>query len=228
MIVWLLADSAEVPPDDVWLAPAERAALEGLAQRPKRRADWRLGRWVAKRAMGMLLGSPPADIEIRTRPDGAPFACCAGVTVEGSLSISHRDGLGLCIAAEPPLALGCDLELVERRAAVFKDDWFTAAERQRVASADERDHDWLITLIWSAKESALKALGTGLRRDTRTVAVDSIGSATVEGWRTLRVSDLGGGATLEGWWRRAGRFVISVVGTSMPLPPCPAGRGDAL
>ena len=32
----------------------------------------------------------------------------------------------------------------------------------------------VVTLIWSAKESMLKALGVGLRRDTRTVEVQGL------------------------------------------------------
>ena len=74
--------------------------------------------------------------------------------------------------AARPLSVGCDLELVEPRSALFVRDYFTAAERERVAAAPAREHDELANLIWCAKESALKVLRTGLRRDTRSVEVE--------------------------------------------------------
>ena len=216
MIVWLLAGAAELPADDGWLLPAERATLAGLSH-PKRHAEWRLGRWVAKQSLSTLLGTPPGEVEIRAGSDGAPFACCDGEPVAAALSISHRAGLGLCVAAAPRVAVGCDLELIESRATVFEEEWFTAAER-RLVDAAPYDHDTAVTLIWSAKESALKALGSGLRRDTRTVVVEDVAGAAIAGWRRLLIRDLLG-TQLEGWWRRDGQFVTSVAGPAMPAPP---------
>jgi len=67
--------------------------------------------------------------------------------------------------------MGCDLEIIEPRADSFVADYFTAEEQKMVAGADATDRDLRVTLLWSAKESALKALGEGLRMDTRCVAV---------------------------------------------------------
>jgi 4'-phosphopantetheinyl transferase len=223
MIAYLLGRGDQVPADDGWLLPGEEATLAGLTQ-VKRRADWRLGRWVAKRAVAAALATPPAAVEIRAGHDGAPYACCAGAPVAGTLSISHGAGVGLCVVAIPPLAIGCDLELVEPRADVFEEDWFTISERKLVDATAHRDHDIMVTLIWSAKESALKAAHAGLRRDTRTVVVDAVGDACVDGWSSLRVRDDVQGTRLEGWWRLDGRFVISVACASMPVPPSPLGE----
>jgi len=52
---YLLAEAAEVPADDTWLAPSEEAFQRRL-HIPHRRADWRLGRWAAKRALAAWLG----------------------------------------------------------------------------------------------------------------------------------------------------------------------------
>ncbi len=223
MIAYLLGRGDQVPADDGWLLPGEEATLAGLTQ-VKRRADWRLGRWVAKRAVAAALATPPAEVEIRAGHDGAPFACCAGVPMAGTLSISHSAGVGLCVVAVPPLAVGCDLERVEPRARVFEEDWFTNSERKLVDAAADGGHDVMVTLIWSAKESALKAIRAGLRRDTRTVVVDAVGGAGVDGWRSLGVRDDEAGTRLEGWWRVDGRFVISIAGASMPVPPSPLGE----
>lgn len=218
MIAWLLAESSEVPAGDAWLLPAERATLARM-RHAKRRSDWRLGRWVAKHAVAALLQAPAADIEICAGADGAPFARRYGEPVAAALSISHRAGRGLCVVAAPPIAVGCDLELVECRAPAFEDEWFTRAEQQLLDSSG-CDHDLMVTLIWSAKESALKALHAGLRRATHTVVVDGIGDAMSGGWRRLDVRDVHG-SRLEGWWRMDGRFVTSVAGEALPSPPVP-------
>ena len=65
------------------------------------------------------------------------------------------------------------VETVGRRGEEFVVDWFTDAERALVDSMREvEDRSRLVTTVWSAKESALKALGVGLRMDTRDVNVE--------------------------------------------------------
>lgn len=49
-IIWILATAGEVPDGDGWLSGPERRDQAGLRV-PKRRAEWRLGRWAAKRAL---------------------------------------------------------------------------------------------------------------------------------------------------------------------------------
>jgi 4'-phosphopantetheinyl transferase len=66
--------------------------------------------------------------------------------------------------------LGCDLELIEPRELNFVHDFFTPGELAAVqALPPGPDRDTLITVIWSAKEAALKALREGLRLDTRQI-----------------------------------------------------------
>lgn len=72
------AGEAEVPPGVGWLSPAESLVMSRLVVERKRRA-WRLGRWVAKRAVSACLGetwraAPPDAVEILPAPDGAPLA----------------------------------------------------------------------------------------------------------------------------------------------------------
>jgi 4'-phosphopantetheinyl transferase len=219
VIAYLLCGADEVPADDAWLLPAEHATLSELS-RAKRRADWRLGRWVAKHAVARALELFPDVVEIRSAEDGAPHACVDGASLGATISISHGGGTGLCAVAVPPLAVGCDVEFIEQRPSVFEEDWFTPSERELVGAASPAEHDLLVTLFWSAKESALKALRSGLRRDTRSVVVDEFDGETDGAWHRLRIRDLEGPA-LEGWWRENGQSVISVVSAAMPTPPSP-------
>src|SRR5207248_6967090 len=88
-VFWLEQCEADVPGDDTWLSPQELVSLDGL-RFAKRRADWRLGRWTAKCAIGAYLDLQALrEIEIIAASDGAPEVRLskrhAGVTI----SLSH-------------------------------------------------------------------------------------------------------------------------------------------
>lgn len=218
-IGWLLAGAAEVPADDAWLTPAERVRLAAFSV-PSRRTDWRLGRWTAKRAVAAFLGGPRDPIEIRPAADGAPEAFLAGEPAPVVLSLSHRAGQGLCAVAAAGMALGCDLELIEPRSGEFVEDFFTAGEQALLERAPAADHPLLANLIWSAKESALKALRQGLRLDTRSVEVVEVQLPAGAGaWSPLSVRSHHTGETFHGWWRRDGGCVLTVAASPPPSLP---------
>ena len=210
MIGWLARSEADVPPGDDWLAPAERARLAGL-RLPARRADWRLGRWTAKLAVAASLGVPSSSVELRAAPDGAPEALVGGAPAPLTVSLSHRAGLAVCMVADAGTALGCDLELAEPRDPAFVADWFTHSEREAVARAGPGDRALLVALLWSAKESALKALRVGLRFDTRWVIVDPPAIGPAGTWLPLLVRHPAGGRDFRGWWRHDGDRVLTMV-----------------
>src|SRR5689334_12734251 len=97
-IGWLTRSQADVPPHDDWLGEGERAVLATLHV-AKRRADWRLGRWTAKAALGAWLQVEPARLQVLAASDGAPEAWLDGVPVGVSVSLSHRAGRALAAVA---------------------------------------------------------------------------------------------------------------------------------
>jgi 4'-phosphopantetheinyl transferase len=208
---WATAALADVPPDDGWLGPRELGVLERL-RFPRRRETWRLGRFAVKRLLG--------DVEVLPSPEGPPRAFRGDSPLPLSLSLSHRDGVAVCVAAPGDVALGCDVERIEPRSAAFLADFLTESERAAAAVSPEL----LANLMWSAKESALKALRVGLARDTRELEV-SIGEADAP-WRELVVDDRAGGRSLPGVWRRAGDHVLTIV--SWPARPVPIGAAGRL
>lgn len=215
-IYWLEQIEAQVPPQDRWLSPAETDLLATM-KFAKRRADWRLGRWTAKNAVAQCLGVPLAmqtlrQIEIRASLSGAPDVFCEGEPAAISISLSHRNGLGACAAAQSNVALGCDVEFIEPHGPAFVADFFSAEEQSMIAEAPSADSDRLVALVWSAKESALKALREGLRLDTRSVVVtlDDIHFSQPEKWNPLRVCS-SNGRHFPGWWNRLGGFVRTMV-----------------
>lgn len=215
-VAWRLAAASDVPQDDGWLGPAEQDFLETL-RLPIRRESWRLGRWTARKAIAAYLGGVPGTIEIRNAADGAPEAFFAGEPAPVAVSFSHRAGRAACAVAPAGTALGCDLELIEPRSDAFVHDFFTAAERDRVERAGPEERPLLANLTWSAKESVLKALRTGLRADTRSVEI-SLLEGTGADWSPFSaVADPG--RTFHGWWRRLEDLLITVSADPAPAVP---------
>lgn len=220
---WLSQGESDVPAGLDWLAGFERERLGRIRFR-KRLDDYLLGRWTAKRALALHLGVPLvapalATLEIRHAPGGAPIAARGGTRLPVEISISDRAGQATCAVAPAGLALGCDLELVEPRSRRFVADYLTETEQGVVARArDACEHDLFANLFWSAKESALKLLGTGLRRDTRSVEIRLASDAVPAGWRRLEALTEEGG-TYAGWWRLFSPFVLTVVVAGAVDPP---------
>lgn len=217
----LLAGAAEVPEGDDWLDPDERERQRRF-RLAWRRADFRLGRWTAKRAVAAWLGRSDADpfhIAFHPDPDGAPVAYLDGDPLPLAVSFSHRAGRAACAVAPAGTRLGCDLEWIEPRSENFIRDFFNPPEIDLVLAAPHEDRPLLANLVWSAKESALKALRTGLREDTRSVEVrlrERDGD-----WSRLEVHRPATAETFQGWWRRDAGWVLTLAAT--PPPEVPKG-----
>ena len=237
-VYWLEQTEADLPAGDDWLSPREATQLNTM-RFAKRRSDWRLGRWTAKNALALyfLYLKIPADpvvlagIEIRPSLSGAPEAYVGNQPGAVTISLTHRAGRAACAVAMPGVELGCDLEMVEPRSDAFVADYFTAAERSLVAQAAAADRPRLLALLWSAKESALKALHEGLRLDTRSVIV-SPGNVAIDlqGWSGMELRHAHR-RTFCGWWQHADGIVRTVVAAPPANPPIrlqiPDGVPDA-
>jgi 4'-phosphopantetheinyl transferase len=227
-VCWLEQTGTDVPAGNDWLTPAERLRLSALAF-PKRRTDWRLGRWTAKVAVSSFLDRTPAEIEIRAGTVGAPEVWSAGRLQTLTISLSHRSGRACCAVAETPAALGCDLEVNEPHSRGFISDYFTPNEQEWILQAAAAGQDEFPALLWSAKESGLKALGIGLREDTRSIAVqlDSFSAwPCLKFWRRLHLRY--GNRDLHGWWKVDRQFIRTLVADPPPHAPrvCDAGDGE--
>lgn len=236
-IYWLEQTEAEVPAENQWLSAQEAVCLSGM-RFAKRRADWRLGRWTAKHAVAACLNlrtdlQALAEIEILAASSGAPEVLLHGQPAGIAISLSHRDHTALCTVAPAGTSIGCDLETVEPRCDAFVDDYFTAEEKALIARASVQEQPLLLALLWSAKESALKALHVGLRLDTRCMCVSPADESPQPGgekwqdpcpvfqslnpdaWRPLRVR-YSGGRVFGGWWRFKDHLVRTAV-SDLPL-----------
>jgi len=242
-----------------WLSSDERARLSALRVE-KRRRDWLLGRLNAKALLTGLIetatgGRPePAEIEIARHASGAPFVrLCPdarptgpyepGVRLPLVVSNTHSAGHALFAAAWTDRAspasftLGVDLEWVEPRSAGFIRDFLTPIERRFCEREDGARRDLRANLVWSAKESVLKAVRRGLTADTYWLTClptayaaesepDLVGSSPWLAWSDLEPPDpawqglavgaldprLGvDGLSFGGLWRTMDGFVATLV-----------------
>ena len=182
---------------------------------------------------------------MRADPSGAPETFLGNKWAPITISLSHRAGSAICAVAPDRGALGCDLEVIEPHSDAFIADYFATEEQALMARAAPADRPWLATLLWSAKESALKALRVGLRLDTRRVIVtpadallsqndDGKVSAHEEdaknpyfaarppdgfdGWRPLRVRHIDD-QTFLGWWQHSNNLLRTMVAAPPPGRP---------
>jgi len=218
-VYWLSLRVADVPPGSAWLSELERRREAGLRV-PKRRADWRLGRFTAKSALARLLAGSAADarrpedlarVEVRPAASGVPEAYRDGERVPWALSISHAEDRSLVAVAGSAGAVGCDIESVAARSPAFLEDSFTQSELAAIARSEAPELQ--STLYWSAKESLLKALGEGLRLPLQGLAIESVGASTpASGWRTMEIKQRASARRFLGYWRRDGGSVLTIVG----------------
>src|SRR6266540_730485 len=243
MINWLIQSITAHPNLTQGLAPAgllspseqQRLAAFTVA---KRRGDWLLGRWTAKRLLQSYVAQctdawlPLDTFIIDSDSDGAPHVivdCKLQISDFPSnlqsaicnlqslmLSISHCDGHAFCALADRSrLAIGADIERIAPRAPEFAADYFTSNELAQVAASPVNERDATVTLIWSAKEAALKTLRLGLTVDTRRVSIElcqpdgaALAWAPLAVHSTLPQAETSGG--MYGWWWIVGEYVLTL------------------
>ncbi len=230
MIHWLCGAMSEMPVNDQGVSPS--LSFLGAAERQtyrrfkieKRRQEWLLGRWTAKRLLRQRRPETPlAEIEIGNEPGGAPYYAISGQRLPLSLSISHRSQWAFC-ALSAAHTIGADIEQIEPRNPAFVHDFFTAAENALVWSCPESLRDTLITLIWSAKESALKALREGLRIDTRRIEVIDLeglhDAPAPDDWHSLQIRCIWPAAPrFAAWWKPDGHNnILTLAAGAIEIP----------
>ncbi len=202
---------ADLPRDASWLSPAESCVLQGF-RFEKRRQDWLLGRWTAKSALARFRNSEERriqDWEVIAAADGAPGIFLEGEPQAIPLSISHSGLHGFCAVSSRRMDLGCDLEQIEQRNHSFEETFFTAGELRLLERQPALGRNLLVTLIWSVKESVLKATRQGLKVDTRQIDVTAIESGGGN-WNRFDSRDNLQNRKYPGWWRQSDGMVFTI------------------
>jgi 4'-phosphopantetheinyl transferase EntD len=160
------------------LATADEAGEAGAAWSPVD-ADYRASRLAARRAIRALVG-PRTSVVVERRPGGPPLARVGGREAV-ALSLAHRDGLAVAIAARPGTRVGVDLERLDAVAPQHAHYFLTARERRATRLLP-------LALLWAIKEAVWKALTLG----------DDVPLAALE-------LDMDGRGKLRGIWLRGER-----------------------
>ncbi|MET7599385.1 4'-phosphopantetheinyl transferase family protein [Streptomyces sp. NPDC004082] len=158
------------PADLALLSPAERARVD-RARTPRAKASVVGSRAGVRRALGVLLGARPEDIEL-----GRAACPCCGAPDKGPpvvlrpaaaphISISHADGCAALAVSER--LVGVD---VERRRALATTELasvaLSPAERAHLTSlAPGPAREAAFLRCWTRKEAVLKAVGIGVTTD---------------------------------------------------------------
>jgi 4'-phosphopantetheinyl transferase len=228
-LFWLSQNEVEILSGIDWLSEKEQSVLSGL-RFPKRRADWLLGRWTAKRCLCGYLEIPAElsllkNLEIMAAPDGAPEPFREGERLPLSLSISHSMGTGLAAVDRAEAAVGCDVERISPNILEFIDDYITPSERLLIEGSSTDRRAAAATLIWCAKESALKSLREGLRRDTRSIEVTLGQPRPAEAWEGFVVTCSKTGSIFSGWWRAERGYIWALTHRDCKWPLTNADEG---
>jgi 4'-phosphopantetheinyl transferase len=220
-VYWFTQNLPDVPENDDWLSRGEREIVSAM-RFPKRRNDWRLGRWTAKRAVcayqmkeDFLLPS----LEIRAAFDGAPEAFWNDGSENVSISISHSKDRSLCVVGPRDFAVGCDLEWIEPREESLIRDYFTPEEITLSKKVPQPERDIVSNLIWSAKETTLKILREGLRRDTHSISIRPDLLERKGAWNTWEGQCLESSRVFSGWWCCRDGFVYTLASDHFTAPP---------
>lgn len=233
MIHWLEESAQNITePPEAFLSAAELETYRAF-RFEKRRTDWLLGRWTAKRLLQAVMLQETNELlardalEIFNDADGVPFARIRSQRAAWNLSISHSNQHALCACSPLPLGerlgvrgIGADLELIEPREDYLVRDYFTAREQARVDASTPAQRDLVVTAIWSAKEAALKAIHKGLSLDTRAVEISlALFEQAPAQWTRFEIEFAFEQAeTFSGWWRVQAGFVLTIVGASDDAP----------
>jgi 4'-phosphopantetheinyl transferase len=224
-IYWHLSSALQPSAASTFLTPAEKAAYASF-RFDARRKSWLAGRYTAKVLVAKVHGGQFAlnQIEIRNDELGAPRAFHATQPIPGGLSISHSGDWSAAAYAPAGLQVGIDIEHITQRSAEFIKDYFTENEAFLIFAGNgntihpkweqvARSPVENATLIWSAKEALLKAMGIGLRMDTRQVKVLSIADAgqnNAGGWKRLDLSCSQVSLTIDAYWQKVDGYMLTL------------------
>jgi 4'-phosphopantetheinyl transferase len=234
MIYWYF--SSEPPLHDrdslEFLAPEEQAILTSK-RFPKRRSEWVHGRLVAKTLIAhchpQAVGRPIQDIIIRNETRGAPYGVLQdGTSISGCLSVSHSCSLAVAaLSLVDHLRVGIDLEAIAPRPTGFFENYFTGNEIDYVRAGSEEELRSRLTLIWSAKESVLKAMRIGLAKDTRQIDIipqeKESDQPPSNSWNRYKVNiDAGMAESIRpcswlGWWKFLPGYILTVAACSQDV-----------
>ena len=152
------------------LGAEELRDFAALPARGPRREEWLLGRLVAKDAvrdwyrLRCQVQLAPADVQILADPGGAPRVHCTAVAMAPPcVSLSHSRGHACAVAGDAGVSIGLDYQRIENlRLEALVQGALVPEEVALISTELPAERLRRATALWTAKEAAAKAAGTGL------------------------------------------------------------------
>lgn len=171
-VVWWARPDAP-PATDHLLTSVERTRLDAL-RRPEDQASFRSAHVLARALVASVTGAPIEQIVL-----WATCERCGGPHGAPRLTVSGVDGphvtLSRCqeavVAAVSPSRIGVDVEALGRGRAGLAEVALAPEEATQLDAVPPGERDDVLTRWWVRKEAVLKAAGTGLDVDPRSVVV---------------------------------------------------------
>lgn len=154
------ANVDDVPPGSSTILDTRERWRAGRFHFERDRSRFVARRSFLKRVLAGYVGVAPDDIRLGTTMTGKPQLATRGGV---SFNASHSDGLAV-VAVAAGAAVGVDVEHVRpiADATDLAERFFTRQECDEVRTA-QGSRSWeLFLVLWTRKESLLKAMGTGL------------------------------------------------------------------
>ncbi len=176
------------------LSAEEREHFRALLADPQRADEWLVGRLAMKEAARAwfvrYLNAQifPADLIIRTTPDGKPYLAPDGLDVLSELpeiSVSHVEGEAVAVAARAGQPVGIDREMFGRVALQDLLAGGFSADEQALFANGAGNQEASVLQAWCAKEAAAKCVGTGLNGQPRSFVVSAMDDQ--QGWAQVIV-----------------------------------------
>ncbi|MBI5497704.1 MAG: 4'-phosphopantetheinyl transferase superfamily protein [Deltaproteobacteria bacterium] len=173
-----------------WMLSAQEVARSNRWLNPARRNEFLWGRALMRYVMAQH-GVPRTALKFA--PGGKPF-----LEAGGDLNLSHGAGqvlVGYC----PEGWLGVDVETHAPRDTTLMERFFHGHERDWMGQDTARLHR-----LWTVKESALKALGTGVSGNPARVWFDPAGGG-------ITVMDAPVPQACDAWWMEGDGWTAAAV-----------------
>ncbi len=146
-----LTDDEQPPAHDRWLASSEKHELQSW--RGRRRAEFRLARWVLKEIVRERYSGARWEA-IVIAGDGPKTITCFDSVERFIVSIAHLDGVvAVMLAGSQTQTVGCDVISLEPPNRTFTRAWMTRSEQERIADTASPACP---KILWAMKEAFFK------------------------------------------------------------------------
>lgn len=167
-VVSLMENDEQLLP--VLLDQNEKQRYQFFKSNDKKR-EFLAGRLLLKVSLAYYLDRPFNRIKLATTPQGKPYlGGDSDLEKRIRFNLSHSHGLVVCVFGLDR-EMGIDVERMDGRIDDVSESLFSPGERRALAETVDEERRRLAYQIWTRKEAWIKADGSGMTKDLKTLCV---------------------------------------------------------